>query len=130
MSFLSSLFGGSARMDRNAYNAKVSQIIQNDFGITPDSRVDPRFPGVLAYLEHIDRVYHSNGQPEQAALQIMIMLFSGLRKSESAKDHTDADVLFEKIRKNMRLYLSSGAMSQEMYDGFCAVIKKHTGRVV
>jgi len=127
MGLFGSLFGGKTRINRSEYNAKVSQIIKDDFGITPDSLVDPRFPGVLAYLELIDEIYYNDGSPEQAALRVMIPLFGGLRKSQLEKDRSDAVLLFEKIKKHVRLYLSSGAISQQVFDGYSAVLKKHTG---
>ena len=127
MGLFSFLFGGKKRINRGEYNAKVSQIIKDDFGITPDSRVDPRFPGVLAYLGFIDEIYYNDGSPEQAALHLMLPLFGGLRKSQLEKDRSDAALLFEKIKKQARLYLSNGAISQRVLDGYSAVLKKYTG---
>lgn len=130
MGFFSSLFGGSQKMDRREYNAKVDQIIRNDFGIVPQSSVDSRFPGALAYLELIDAAYYDNGSPEQAALRVLIPFFSGLHKSGVEKDRSDANILFEKIKKNMHSYLARGVLSQYKFDGYSALIKKHTGHVV
>ena len=129
MGLWGSLFG-SSRMNRNEYNAKVSQIIVEDYGVTPDSRVEPRFPGVMAYLEQIDYAYHENASPEQAALRIMVMLFSGYKKSQSEKDSLDGDVLFGRIRANMRQYLADGVIHKEMYDTYAKAIKKHTGCII
>lgn len=127
MGFFDSLFGGKNRMDRDEYNDKVGQLIRDDFGFHPNSRVDPRFPGVLAYLELLDDVYYIDGPPEQAALRVMLPFFSGLRKSELGKDQSDANLLFEKIKRNMHLYFSHGAISQDIFDQYSAILKKHTG---
>lgn len=115
---------------RKKYNKEVDTILTNDFQIVTNHATNPRFPGVLKYLEIIDEVWCEKvkGSPEAAATRIAVSYYGGLVKNGTDSDRIDADALLRRMQKLMVEYLANGVIEQNRVDHYSKVIEKHCGK--
>jgi hypothetical protein len=113
---------------RKRYNSKVDTILRNDFQIVTDSVANPRFPGVLKYLEHIDNVYYAKGSAEAAASDLALMYYAGLIKKGTDSDRKEAETKLRRMQELMSKYLANGLIEQGHFDHASMSIEELTGK--
>ena len=116
-------FGG-----RKKFNNQVDTILNGSFQITTDQIANPRFPGILKYLEMIDDVWFAKGSPEAAALRVALPYAVGLMKSSENSNRKEAEVLLKRIQTLMTTYLQNGAIERDRFDYYSKSLEKHTGK--
>lgn len=65
-----------ARRRRKRYNGLIDTLLNERYHI--DTKSDPDFPGVMAYLELIDNGWGSKWSPEETSYYIATLLYCGL----------------------------------------------------
>lgn len=119
------MFGFGAR---KRYNAKVDTILTNDFQIVTDNSANPRFPGILKYLELIDDIYYAKESAELAASSLATQYYVGLIKNGSDSDRKDAEALLVRIQTLMREYLANGLIEQGHFDYTSKGLEEYCGK--
>lgn len=66
--------------NRKKYNGTVDVKLNNEYQITTQD--NPKFPGVLKYLELIDVSWNSNASEDECAMQIATMYLCGLFRNQ------------------------------------------------
>lgn len=103
---------------RKKYNGSVDKKLTESYGI--DTRDNPKFPGVLAYLKIIDQTWSARFTEEEAAMYIASLYYSGLKKEGF---HTEANALGQKIARIGQSDFSAGKISAHRLATFMAHIE-------
>ncbi|QLF20638.1 hypothetical protein [Pseudomonas aeruginosa] len=65
--------------NRKKFNGNVDQLLTSKYKIV--TRDNPRFPGVLAYLEMLDQAWNAKFTDDEAAMFVATLYYSGLMKN-------------------------------------------------
>lgn len=119
------LLGNLLFGERNKYNATVDEILNDALRIQTDSRVNPNFAGVLAYLALIDEGWHHKVKPEDTAIHIGMTYFMGMVKSDVDIEREEAQELYPRLRQYIAFALSSRRITDARSDQFFKALDKY-----
>jgi len=101
------------------YNGNVNLKLNNEYQISTED--NPRFPGVLVYLQLIDNAWAARMSEDEAAMYIATLYFCGLAK---AGYEDEAVELQGRIISVANFCVPKGIISQEKFSDFAAAIRE------
>jgi hypothetical protein len=105
--------------NRKKYNGAVDTKLTDGYGI--QTRENPKFPGMLAYMSMIDQAWDSKFTEEEAAMFIATLYYSGLVR-EKLKE--EARQLISRVATTSQQDFTSGKISMQRLAVFMAAIEK------
>ena len=105
--------------NRKQYNGSVDVKLIEGYGIA--TRDNPKFPGVLAYLKMIDQAWDSKFTEEEAAMFIVTLYYSGLRREGH---NSEARALTGRIATTGQADFAAGKIGMQRLSAFMAAIEK------
>jgi hypothetical protein len=108
--------GDSLLGKRKQYNGRVDSILKDKLKIDTNHESDPRFPGVLSYLNLIDKGWHSKFSAEETATMISCGLFLGMKNNKLFKSASEENYLRRNIIRFVQINYEKGNIKQDMYE--------------
>ena len=105
--------------NRKQYNGSVDVKLIEGYGI--DTRDNPKFPGVLAYLKMIDQAWDSKFTEEEAAMFIATLYYSGLKREEH---NSEARSLAGRLSTTGQADFAAGKIGMQRLSAFMAAVEK------
>jgi hypothetical protein len=118
-------FGRVDGLNRNEYNNRVKNIIENRLFIDTNNVSNPFFPGIIAFMQLIDQGWQQKFCPEDNALFISLAYWEGCAKAggDALKEAKRVDNEINKFIPELAL---SGKISDtrarifiKFYDNHC-----------
>ena len=106
---------------RKKYNSIIDTKLNNEYQI--ETRDNPKFLGILAYLELIDKAWLANMTEDEGALFIAIIHLADLTEEKHTEE---AELLLDRIRSISEFGLSMGLISTRRWSKFLATINDIT----
>ncbi|WP_150123483.1 hypothetical protein [Halotalea alkalilenta] len=110
------------RPNLTKYSKEVNFLLNRKYSITTDSRINSKFPAVLAYGELVDTARKVKMTTEECAMYIATLYLCGLIKSEGMNPHHEE--LYRKIKHSEEGPLLS-KISKKRYSKFTKEIDKY-----
>jgi len=105
--------------NRKKYNETVDVKLNNEYQIRTQD--NPKFPGILKYLELIDVSWNNNASEDECAMQIATMYLCGLFRNQY---WDDARPLAERLDTIGPYGVRRGLVRQEVWEKCIALVEK------
>lgn len=105
--------------NRKKFNGNVDHLLTSAYKIV--TRDNPRFPGVLAYLEMLDQAWNAKFTDEEAAMFVATLYYSGLIQNGF---YDEAQPLESRLEHLGATGFASGKIGMQRLSSFKAHIQK------
>jgi hypothetical protein len=104
--------------NREKYNGTVDTKLNNEYQI--QTRNNPRFPGLVVYLDLIDKAWQVSMNEDEAAMYIATLYFCGIVKAGYERE---AAALQGRLITVAEFCVPRGMVSEERFSKFAAAIR-------